>query len=161
MPTITIAGTVIDFPDTGSSPLWSPAIIQFAESVQDALAGVVGAFDVPTQTLNIDAYNPGSAIDITALNFPTSDVRAAFIRYAVYRDTSSTSGVESGNLFIVYNPDGSPGSKWELSRETIGAGASITFAISDTGQISFTTTTLAGTDHVGTITFSAQALQNS
>ena len=88
-------------------------------------------------------------------------MRAAFIRYTVYRSTSVTSGVESGTLYIVYNPEGSIGSKWEISRETVGAGASITFSVSDTGQIKFSTEALAGTNHSGLITFVAQSLQNS
>lgn len=83
MPQITIQNTVIDFPDSAQSPNWSEPVIAFAEAVELALASVVGPYDVPSQVLNIDAYNPGTDIEITALNFPSSEVRSAFIRYAL------------------------------------------------------------------------------
>lgn len=156
--TITIAGTPIDFPSSGQSPNWAPAVIQFAQAVELALQGSAGPFDVPTQSISIDADNPGTSVDITALTFPPSDVRAAFIRYAVFRQTSLTTAVESGTLGIVYNPIGPVGNKWEVTRDLVGPGAFIDFYVTDTGQVQFSTTTLSGTNHVGTITFLAQSL---
>lgn len=136
-------------------------MIQFAQEVEKALSGVVGEFDIAPQSLNIDSSNPGTNVDILALNFPPSSVQSAFIRYSVSRTTSLTSGVETGTLMIVYNGNGSIGNKWEMARESVGPGADIDFSISDSGQVAYTTQTLAGTNHSGTITFSAQALKNS
>ncbi len=158
MPTITIQGTVIDFPDSGTSPNWAPAVIQFAQSVELALSSVVGSFDIPPQTQSIDSSNPASNVDITALTFPVSDVRGAFIRYDVIRETSSTTGVETGLIILSYNPDGAVSSKWEITREYAGSGADITFSVTDAGQVQYTTETLPGTGHTGTISFVAQAL---
>ena len=62
---------------------------------------------------------------------------------------------------IVYNPSGSIGNKWEIVRESGGPGAEIDFAMTDAGQMSYTTQSLTGTSHTGLITFSAQTLQNS
>jgi hypothetical protein len=154
---INIQGTLIEFPSSGASPDWSPAIIQFAQAVEAALANVAGAFDVAPQVLNIDAYNPGSNISINALSFPVSQVRAATISYAVFRQTSTNTVSESGEIRVNYNPDGLIGNKWQITRD-YQDNANISFAISDTGQISFTTTTLAGTNHTGAITFAAKAL---
>lgn len=160
MPQIKIQNTIIDFPESGQSPNWAEPILSFAEAVELALASVVGPYDVPSQVLNIDAYNPGTDIEITALNFPSSEVRSAFIRYALYRETSVTSAYEAGEITIVYNPNGSVSSKWELVRQGVGDGQ-IDFSISDVGQMSFTTATLAGINHTGNLTFVAQSVLQS
>jgi hypothetical protein len=160
MPIITIQGTPINFPDSAASPNWAEALDQFASAVEEALASVVGAFDVAPQALIIDAYNPGTDIDIAALSFPVSTVRSAFIRYAVFRDTNSTSAYESGELLIVYNPNGPIGNKWEIARRLVGDGK-ITFTVSDTGQVKFSTEAIAGSSHTGKLTFVAQSILQS
>lgn len=160
MPTITISGTVIDFPDTAESPDWSSAVIEFALAVESALSGLAGPFDVSPQIMNIDSYNPGTTVDIPNLAFPTTDVRGAFIRYSVYRNTSTDTQTESGQIIITYNPANSIGSKWEIIRSFTGD-ASILFNITDTGQIQFSTTALGGLNHTGRISYAANALLQS
>ena len=161
MPTIIISGTVIEFPDSSESPDWSQSVIQFAQSVETALSGVAGAFDVSPQVFNIDAQNPTSTnIAIPNLTFSTTSVRSANIRISVYRNTSSASAAEFSDIDIVYNTNNSIGQKWEISREITGDGK-ILFNITDTGQVQFTTTTLAGTGHTGILSYSAKALLNS
>ena len=158
MPTITIAGTIIEFPDSAASPNWAPPIIEFAQAVEGALEGVAGEFDVTPQSFVIDAYNPGTNIQIPVLNFPPSDVKATYIRYTVIRETSTTTAVEAGQLTLVYNPDGIPTTMWEVARESVGPGAEITFNVTDLGQVRFSTSTLTGINHTGTITFEAKSL---
>lgn len=63
-------------------------------------------------------------------------------------------------MIVVYNPNGTPGSLWEMINAHEGNG-SIVFNILDTGQIQYTTTSLAGTSHAGIISFSAQSLLQS
>ena len=157
MPIVTIGSTIINFPNSGTSPNWAPAVIDFAVAVENALAGVVGPFDVSPQTLIIDTYNPGTNINIPNLSFSTTVVRGAFIRYTVFRSTSMTSAYEIGELKIVYNPSGPVNNKWEVGRQYVGDG-SITFNVTDTGQVQFTTTTLSGINHTGQLSYSAVAL---
>ena len=157
---IVIQGTPITFPSAGGSPQWAEAVDQFAKAVEGALNTVVGAFDVAPQALIIDAYNPGTNIDIAALSFPTASVRSAFIRYAVFRSTNSTSVYESGSLEIVYNPNGPVGNKWETAQQLVGDGK-ITFYVTDTGQVQFSTTVIAGSGHTGKLTFVAQSILQS
>ena len=156
--TITIQGTPIEFPISSDSPNWADAVQQFAEAVEAALATVAGTFDIAPQVFNIDAYNPGTDVDIPNLAFSTAQVRGAIITYTAYRDTSTTSGAEVGTISVVYNPDGSTGNKWAISQERTGD-ASISFAITDAGQVQFTTASLGGINHVGHISFSARALE--
>jgi hypothetical protein len=79
---ITIQGTVIDFPSSGQSPNWAPAIIEFAQAVEQALSGVVGPYDVSPQVIDIQNGIPGN---ILALSFASSVVRSVQIMYSVYR----------------------------------------------------------------------------
>ena len=157
---ITIQGTVISFPQSGTGPQWAEAVDQFASAVEGALNSVVGAFDVAPQALIIDAYNPGTNINIAALSFPTTSVRSAFIRYAVFRSTNSTSVYESGSLEIVYNPNGPVNNKWEVAQQIVGDGQ-ILFNVTDTGQVQFSTLAIAGGSHTGKLTFVAQSILQS
>lgn len=160
MPTITIGNTVINFPDSGSDPNWAPALIDFAEAVQNSLNGVVGPADVAPQTFNINAYNPGTNITIPGLSFSTSLVRGVFIKYSVYRTTSSANAAETGFLTAIYNPNKPSTQQWEVSRQFAGDGQ-ITFSMTDTGIAQFTTTALAGLSHTGILSYSATALLQS
>lgn len=156
---LVINGQLINFPSSASDPNWSPAIIQFAQAVTDALSSVVGPFDIQPQIYTMVA-NTNSNVDIPNLAFPTSNVRGAFIRYAVFRQTDTNKLSESGNIIVVFNASKAPGLKWEIVRD-YAQDAQITFAISDVGQISFSTTNLSGPNHTGTISFTAQSLLNS
>lgn len=156
MPQITIGSTIIDFPDSAQAPNWAPALIEFAQAVAGALQGFVGPFDVAPQTFVIDAQNPGSNIDIPGLTFPPSDVRAAFIRYTVHRTTDTNEVNEMGELWAVYNDTNG---NWDFSQQK-SQDALIEFNITNVGQVQLTTSTLAGTNHEGFITFAAQAYQN-
>lgn len=159
MPLITVNGVPIQFPDSGTSPNWAPAIIEFAQEVATALTSTSGPYDVSPQSQDISASNPGTAnTNITALNFSTTNVRGIFIRYTVQRSTNSTSVYEAGDFIGVYNPNNSSGFKWDISQQRAG-NAKIAFNITDTGQVQYTCTAISGTSHTGKITFAAQALQ--
>lgn len=149
---ITIKGTPIEFPTTGESPNWAPAVIEFARAVEDAIATAVGPYDIPPQVFNL-TINANTDLVIDNLAFPTSVVRAAFIKYAVLRVGSSTIS-ESGNLFAVYD-----GSAWTLTRDYVGD-AGCSFSIDSTGQVKITTSSLAGYTS-GSVSFSAQALSQT
>lgn len=108
----------------------------------------------------MDSYNPGNNVILPNLSFSTSIVRGAFIRYALNRKTDSTEVSEEGSIQIVYNASNPTSSKWEVTRDSIGD-ASITFTVTDVGQVQFSTTTISGANHAGKIFYTAQAmLQN-
>jgi len=158
MPIIVINGTPIPFPNTGTSPVWSEAVIQFAQLVEDALSGLISTGDVSKQFFTLNAsHNPAASTTLTGLSFSTAVVRAGFIRYAVFRETDTTSVYEMGEMNVIYNPNNPVNQKWELQREYIGD-AQITFTIDDAGQFSFSTTAIVGANHSGKISFTAQAL---
>lgn len=154
---INIGSTVIEFPESGQDPNWAPALVEFAQATAEVLSSVSGPFDVPTQYLNIDAYNPGVNIDLPNFSFPTSDVRGASLILTIKRSTTTESVSEWSNLDIVYNEGNLPGQKWEISRDFTGD-ASISFNITDSGQVTFTTETLSGLNHTGVISYAAKSL---
>lgn len=156
--TITVGSTVIDFPTSGESPNWAPAIVQFAEAVAGSINQFAGPFDVPPQVLNIDTSNPGVPnTNIDPLNFPITSVRSAFIRYSIYRNTTTTTLSEAGNIVIVYNPTNPVGNKWEIIQSAVGD-AQFLFNVTDSGQFQYTASTLSGTGYTARLSISAQAL---
>lgn len=161
MPLIVIGSEQIPFPNTSASPIWSEAVIQFAQAVEAALSGIFGTGDISRQSFTLDAsHNPASDVTLTGLSFSSSIVRAGFVRYSVFRQTSNPSAqtvAEAGQMTVVYNPDATPGSKWEIQRDYVGD-ASITFSIDDAGQFSFSTAAITGASQTGKISFAGSAL---
>lgn len=154
---ITIQGTTIVFPTAGSSPSWAEAVDDFAVAVEGALSGVVGPADVSPQTLTLDSYNGVSNVNLPNLVFSTAIVRGAIITYSLYRSTNSTSAYQTGQIMIVYNPNGTATNKWERARTYVGTNQE-TFNVTDVGQVQISLASLAGISHAGKITYSAKAI---
>ena len=152
---IVIKGTVIDFPSSGQSPNWAPAIIEFAQAVESALSAVVGPYDVSPQTVTIQ--NGVTGIDILPLSFPSSQVQSFQVRYSVYRENSVPSELEAeaGTILATYD-----GSTWNLEREFMSnkPSPSVTFSIDAAGQMSYTSSAITSLGYTGKLSFAAQAL---
>lgn len=155
---ITVNGTIVNFPSSGDSPNWAPAVIQFAELVSQALAFSVGAFDIPPQTFVMTA-NVNNNVSLPNLSFPTTQVSGAIIEYSVLRSTNTTVVSQTGEIIINYNSSFPTGQKWEINDEHIGMGQTI-FTITDTGQVQFSTTLITGINYSGIITYQAKAILN-
>lgn len=166
MPRIIIKGTPIDLPDSAASPNWSPAIIEAFQAIADAVNAVTATYDVAPQVQNIDANNSSTNVDLNNLTFPSADVRAATVYYSVYRQTEDSGPpdgqevAEAGTLEIVFNDANPITQKWEIVRMFEGD-ASITFSVTDLGQIQFSTSPLTGTNHTGIVTYRAIAVLNT
>jgi hypothetical protein len=157
---ITIGTTVIQFPNTGSSPAWSPAVIQFAEAVSLALQASGSPFNVaPTvQTLS---NNLNASINLTGsgsnLSFPSGSVASFTFTYSVYRVSSSTSKTQEGVVTGVFN---TVTSTWSL-RHVFGGDVQsdgtpfCTFEINGSDELLLSTAIIAGTYTTGRISYSA------
>lgn len=173
---INISGTIIEFPSSAQSPNWAPALIEFAQTVESALSGIVGPYDISPQV--IDIVNTGLETAIqnasVSLSFPTSTVRAANIRYSVYRSNSVPyTHSETGLLTVVYNANAAIGYKWQIQRDFVGnitpegtsgnglTTAGINFRIDDNGQLYYTAVSINSTGYTGKLSFAAQALTQS
>jgi hypothetical protein len=104
--------------------------------------------------------NANTNLPLNALAFPTASIRSALIRYSIYRTTNTNTAYEAGQIMIVYNTNGTPSNFWELIQYKEGNGQ-VTFSITDTGQIEFSSVALSGLNHAGTISFAAQTLLQS
>lgn len=166
MPRLLIKGTPIQFPDSAASPNWSIAVIEAVEALTDAVNSVTATYDVPPQAQNIDANNSSNDVSINNLNFPSIDVRAATVYYTVHRitedsgPTDSQEVTEAGTLEISYLASRPINQKWEIVRSGQGDG-NIEFEITDSGQITFSTTPLTGINHSGIVSYRAIAVLNS
>jgi hypothetical protein len=166
MPKIIVKGTPITIPASGASPNWAPSIIEALEALTDAINTVAATFDIPPQVQNIDANNSSTDVTINNLSFPSSDVRAATVYYTVYRKTDNSGPpdgqevTEAGTIEIDYNASRLSTQKWQLVRSGQGD-ASISFEITDLGQVTFSTTALTGINHTGIVSFRAIAVLNS
>ena len=158
---IVIQNTTIDFPTSGESPNWAPAMIQFALAVENALNASIGPYDVAPQIQTIDT-NGVVELVITNLSFPPSDVGQFVIDYSVQR--SITEGVtdkiytEGGVITCTYRPENN---QWDFSQTKMGD-AKAEFIIEVSGQVKLTFETLPGTSvtHRGLVSFRSRALVN-
>jgi len=155
---ITIQNKVIRFPESAESPNWAPALVEFAEAVEAALGSIAGPFDIAPQVFNIDLYN-GTGTDITELLFPPSNVSKVDILYSVVRTTTTSAAVEGGHIELLYDQT-KPVNNWDMEISKQGD-ALISFSISNSGQLSFITDVITGSNHSGFISFRASAILNS
>lgn len=168
---ITVKGTPIEIPDSGSSPNWAPGIIDAIRALADAIEGLSGTYDVSPQAHSISLYPANSNVPAPNLIFPIDDVRSVTIFYSVFRKTEDiVSGstvvqegqelTESGTLQITYNSSNAVGSKWSIQREYVGD-ANISFSVTDLGQVLFTTLAMTGENHQGFISYRAISILNN
>lgn len=161
-----IKGTPISIPSSGASAGWAPGVIEAIQALTAAVNSVTGTYDVAPQVQNIDANNNSTNVSVNNLFFPVTEVRSATIYYSVYRKTENSGPAdgqeisEGGTIQIVYNSANPIGNKWEIVQQKAGEG-NITFSITDTGQVQFTTTALTGISHQGKVSFRALAILNS
>lgn len=156
---IIVNGQVISLPSIDQDPNWAAGVVRAFQAIAEALNASVGPYDlVPQEYLMVS--NANSNVAIPSLSFPIANVRSAQVSYAVFRKTDSASQAESGILELVYNAEASVGQKWQLSRTFTGS-STVTFTVDDVGQISFSSVTLAGTNYIGNIVFSATTLLQS
>lgn len=104
------------------------------------------------------ANNQSVAADIEPLKLDKSYTSAAFIEYLIQRITSSTNRIQAGILRATYNPDTAT---WAIAEYgTSGPDASgITFSITSTGQVQYTSSNLAGTGEISRIAFRVKPIQ--
>lgn len=151
---IQIGSKIITLPDVGESADWAEGVVEFYKSVEEALATVQGPQDI-TQTTTILA-NGGSG-NVTGFSFDTAETKYIFAEYVITRtftDATPTQS-EAGQLFGNYD-----GTDFTISiRANDGAGGNpgVDLDINNTGQVTYTATTVANTD-VLDIVFKAKAI---
>lgn len=141
---IQIQSQIIQFPASGDSPNYAPAIIQFAQAVAAALELVVGPFDVAPQTF-VMTSNANTNVSLPNLTFPPSDVQGAIIQYSVLRQTMgasvSISNISVGNptTITTLSPHGLlTGDSTTISGSNSTPSVNGTYIVTVTGTNTFT-----------------------
>lgn len=146
---LTVDGSTYAFPEQAANPAWGEVVVDWAEAVSDALAGITATGDILARSANI--ANNTTAV-VTGLSFDSTLVRGATVLYSIYRTstTISTPKVETGMIQIDYD-----GTTWSLSREaTQDTGVDFTIAA---GVVSYTSTDVGATSYTGTMSYRAYA----
>jgi len=156
--TVKIQNQVIEFPTSGESPNWAPAMTQFALAVENALNATIGPYDVAPQIQTIDA-NGIVDQDVTNLSFPPVDVSQVVIDYSIQRsitNVTNTIYTEGGVLTCTYRPENN---KWSWSQIKSGD-ARASFNVENSGQVQCSFESLPGdaNTHTGILSFRATAL---
>lgn len=151
---LTVNGTTYNYPEPGESKGWGEDATAFAEGVTELLSDLKGPNDIVQTTFSL-ANNQTSPADITGLAFDITQVRSSVINYSIYRVTDSNELAESGQIFIVYKNNAAT---WSLARQFFNDDSGITFSITNTGQVQYTSTNVAGTNYSGIINFRASCL---
>lgn len=146
---VVIGNTTIQFPNTGASPIWSEAIIEFVQAVELQLQSLASPFDI-APTVQVLTSNANSNINLTGngsnLSFPSGSVRSYVFTYAIYRVSSTDSVVQTGTVSGVYNTDTSV---WEIQHEFAGdvqtnGESYVTFDMNGNDELLLTTILIPG-----------------
>ena len=146
---IQIGTTIVQFPNSGASPLWSEAVIQFAQLVAIQLQTQASPFDIAptvmtlTNNINTDIPLTGNGSN---LSFPSGQVRSFSFNYGVYRVSSTNSYTEEGSVTGVFNSDTS---SWSIQHDYMGdvqsSGASwLDFDMNGNDELVLTTALIPG-----------------
>ena len=156
---LNILGTVFNYPSSGEDRgSWGDESSLWAQAVTNMLALLIGPNDILQTSFLVD-NNQSIATVIRRLYFNPSQVRAANITYSVYRTTDSTTVVETGDLLVTYNQNATVGQKFQIIQRANGV-SGLLFNIDDTGQFTYTTSNIPGTNYSGILKFTARSLSS-
>lgn len=154
---LNILGTVFNYPSSGEDRgSWGDESSLWAQAVTNMLALLVGPNDILQTSFLVDNNQLISTV-IRGLYFNPSQVRASNITYSVYRTTDTTSVIETGDLLITYNPASAVGQKFQIAQRANGV-SGLLFNVDDTGQFTYTTSNITGTNYTGILKFTARSL---
>jgi hypothetical protein len=156
---ITVGGTIVQFPNNGASPQWSPAIIKFAQLVSTQLQTLSSPYDI-APSVDTLSTNPVSnqLLGGGNVSFPNGVVRSFVLTYAIYCSTSTTKVASSGTFSGVYNTGTG---LWNTQHEMFGERQSTgipyeSFDINSSNQIQLSVASIPGVYSTGTISYSAK-----
>lgn len=157
MPKILIVGTEeYEFPIEGENGNYGEQVTAWAEAVSTALLTVQARNDIPMTTAPI-VNGALVATPIPAFSFDTTEVIAINGEYIVKRTTDVPANNLVENGVIQGNFDGS---QWVITHRSTGD-AQISFDITSAGQVTYTSTSLTGTNYSGEILFKAKVFNQT
>ncbi len=156
---LVINGVTFNYPAQGELADWSVDASAWAQAVTALLGTISGASDINTTLFSLN-NNVAVATNIQGLFFDPSVVKGALVSYAIFRSTNLSTVSEFG-LLLITKTTTSP--FFEMARFAVGGvgdvGVPLSFSLSTSGQIQYTSSNLAGTGYSGTIFFKATAFR--
>lgn len=149
-----INGKTFDYPKPGTEPGWGEDATDWAEEVTLVLNSLLGEGDIIETTFQL-SNNQAVATDVNGLLFNSSTVRSAKVDYTIYITTSTNELLETGILYLQYKSDAA---EWTMAQQFVGDVSGLTFTITTSGQVQYTTTNVAGTGYQGKLTFKADSI---
>lgn len=156
--TLIVNNTPYEYPTSGDEPGWGGEATGWAEAVTDVLSDLLGPNDLLETAFNV-ANNQLVAADVTGLVLNAASVRAAEISYSIYRQTATSSVVESGKINVAYNNASPNPNKWEMNQGSVLGDAGVIFTITNSGQVQYTSSNITGASYTGTMKFRLKSLQ--
>lgn len=134
---VTLLGTSYTLNLQGDNPPWGEQQSDLVRAIVEALSSTINESDIFNTAFNV-ANNQTSPTAVTGLSFNNTTVRSAIIQFSVYRVATGVEYSECGHMYCTYK---SVANTWEISQVSVGF-SDITFAITTSGQITYTSTNL-------------------
>lgn len=134
---------------SGASDTQIPSALA-AKSYADSIPSSIIVNQTSFSILN----NQSSPANITGLVFDPTLFRGVELKYSIYRqtDTALSAKAQMGQLRFVYNTQAA---SWLMSEDFAGQNAGVEFSIDDvTGQITYVSSDITGTNYTGTLKYS-------
>jgi len=156
--TVVINNTEFNIPSPGEDPGWGGEVTDAIVEISEVLNSLLGPGDLLETTFNL-ANNVASVENVVGLAFDTATVRAAIVDYSVYRvsDSTPSGSAQTGTLIMIYDNSAGAGNKWLVAQDATGD-VGVSFSVTDTGQIQYTSTDIGSTNYSGTMKFKARTL---
>lgn len=137
--TLVVNNIPFEYPEQGEQQPWGESATNWASEVTKVLNSLKGGYDL-LETSTVINNNQSAAESVQGMFFSPSVVRSFYITGSIYRIIDSTEVSESFKLDGLYR-GASQG--WVLQQESLG-NAGVTFSITPSGQIQYTSTSISG-----------------
>ncbi|MEO0273436.1 MAG: hypothetical protein ABIM30_10225 [candidate division WOR-3 bacterium] len=154
MISVTINNKTFNIPEQGQEPGWGEDVTAYLVE----LANVINFLTAPGDIINsvsIINNNVTTPSDVLGMQFSNANTRSARVTYQVKRQVTGNILIQSGTLYLDWNPQTS---SWTITEDFTAGNAGITFSVTASGQVRYTTTNMTGSGYQGEISFSAKTL---
>ena len=158
---LTVNGTTYAYPST-SDELWGQQATGWSQAITIEVNKLIVPGDIGQDTLVNITNNQTVAAIVSNLAFDSSNVRAAFVEYYVYRTWNGglNEVLEAGTLYIGFKDLANDWTITQIGQNIEQSG--VIFDITPQGQVTYTSSNLTPTtNYSGTMKYRARVLQKT
>lgn len=157
MPRILVVGTEeFEIPNEGENGNYGEEVSDWMEAVTEALTTVQQPNDITTTSASI-LNNVSSPTAVAGFLFDSSEVISINAEFIITRTTVSPAATLVQSGFIEGNYDGST---WLITIRSV-RDAGVLLDITNSGQVTYTSSNVTGTSYTGEILFKAKVFNES